>query len=695
MSTDPDSSDRSSSSQDASELGSSVFSEFLADYYVECGEHLATARRSILALEPLLGQATLDRGLLDELFRSFHSLKGLSAMVGFHEAEQLAHQLESFLSAVRRNEVRLEVTGLETLVSGVSTLEQIIAARRDAATVPDYSTLLKQVAALLPGGAASRPASPRAASAAPSIASLGPKEAAIAEKIRAGGKAWLVKFAPSSALVKQGVDVNFVRRKLQALGELIHSEPVVGSGGGISFSFVVVTGADQPPIDLEGEGLTCEPFELTQTVTAVLPTQAAAENEPSAHLTPANLVRVDLTRLDELMRMVGELVLSRARLEDGLRRLSPLIPGGQLRPLQETNSAIERQLRDLREGVMRVRMVPIREVFARMQFVVRDLVRELGKQATLRFTGEETQIDKYVVERIMDPLLHLVRNAASHGLEPAGERLAAGKSAAGHIDLRARTTGETVVIEVEDDGRGIDGAAVLARAQARGFAPPLPAAAANPLLDVLCIPGFSTQEQPDRASGRGVGMDVVRSAVEEMGGSLAMETQLGQGTRFIIQLPLTLAITEALIVKVGDQRFAVPQVAVREVLQSETGRSTFLENNELLRYHGGVLPLIRLEQLFGLGTIPSGNFYALVVGEGVHTAGLVVDRVLGLREVVVRPLTDRLVQVAGVAGATELGDGQVVLILDVANLFRLARRQTVAPPALVTSSAEPLAPIPS
>jgi len=230
---------------------------------------------------------------------------------------------------------------------------------------------------------------------------------------------------------------------------------------------------------------------------------------------------------------------------------------------------------------------------------------------------------------------------------------------------------------------------VLARAQARGFAPPLPSAAPNPVLDILCIPGFTTQEQPDRASGRGVGMDVVRSTVEEMGGSLAMETQPGQGTRFIIQLPLTLAITEALIVKVGDQRFAVPQVAVREVLQSESSRSTILENNELLRYHGGVLPLFRFSQLFGLPSSSLGIFYALVVGEGVHSAGLVVDRVLGLREVVVRPLTDRLVKVAGIAGATELGDGQVVLILDVANLFRLARQRSAAPAFVTTHTVPP------
>ena len=662
----------------------SDFSEFLADYFIECEEHLTTARRCVLALEPLLGQSTIDRGLLDELFRSFHSLKGLSAMVGFGEAEQLAHQLEAFLSAIRKNQVLLEVAGLETLVSGVAQLEQIVAARRDSGRVPDLSPLLSHIASLLPTPPVSQPVSPPPAARKATPGVVGGKEELISQKVRTGSKAWLVGFEPSPALVQQGVDVNSIRRKLQTLGELIHSEPVISSGGRISFSFVLVTQGDRPPPELEGEGLTCEGLQLTDLAPAAeaATLTAAPESEPSTHLAPANLVRVDLTRLDDLMRMVGELVLSRARLEENLQRLHSVIPGAELRTLQETNSAIERQLRDLREGVMRVRMVPIREVFVRMQFVVRDLVRELGKQATLRFSGEDTQIDKYVVERIMDPLLHLVRNAVSHGLEPADERTAAGKPAAGHIDLRARTTGETVVIEVEDDGRGIDSPAVLARAQARGFAPALQAAGSNPVLDILCIPGFSTQDQPDRASGRGVGMDVVRSAVEDMGGTLAMETKVGQGTRFIIQLPLTLAITEALIVKVADQRFAVPQVAVREVLHSESNRSTLLENNELLRYHGGVLPLFRLAQQFGLDAAPSHQFYALVIGEGVHAVGLVVDRVLGLREVVVRPLTDRLVKVAGVAGATELGDGKVVLILDATNLFRIARRQAAAGPSL-------------
>ena len=664
----------------------SDFADFLADYFIECDEHLAAARRSVLALEPLIGAGNLDRGLLDELFRSFHSLKGLSAMVGFHEAEQLAHHFEALLAAVRKNQVPLDLSGLEILIAGIKALEQCIAARRDSEAAPNLAPLMARVLSLMPGAGASADTSSPASGGRQLAADLGSKDQAIAERVRAGATAWRIRFEPSPELVVSGVDVNFIRRKLQQLGELIHSEPLIDASGRIVFSFILVTNQQRVAEQLELPGLRFE----TYTPAPAKPSQRARAETPevelSTHLTPANLVRVDLGRLDDLMRMVSELVLSRARLDDNLRRIAPLIPGAEQRALQETIAAIERQLRDLREGIMRVRMVPVREVFARMQFVVRDLVRELGKQATLQLSGEDTQIDKYVVERIMDPLLHLVRNSLSHGLEPAEERLAAGKNAVGQIHLRAKTTGETVVIEVEDDGRGIDADAVLARARAQGLISNQADESAS-LLDVLCIPGFSTREHADRASGRGVGMDVVRMAVEEMGGALILETAPGRGTRFTIHLPLTLAITDALIVAVGSQRFAVPQAAVREVVFAESSQPTAMENNELLRHHSGVLALLRLDQLFGLPAAARGDFYALVVGEGAQAVGLVVDRVLGLREVVVRPLTDRLVKVPGVAGATELGDGKVVLILDVANLIRLRRRPGSPLPAALPSPA--------
>ena len=325
---------------------------------------------------------------------------------------------------------------------------------------------------------------------------------------------------------------------------------------------------------------------------------------------------------------------------------------------------------------MRVRLVPIREVFARMQFVVRDLTREYGKKVALALSGQETEIDKLVVERMLDPLLHLVRNAVSHGLEAPDERVAAGKSPEGRITLRAATTGETIVIEVEDDGRGIDAPRVFERASAAGL---LGGEAANDdlsLLDVICAPGFSTRDEADRASGRGVGMAVVRTVVEELGGTLTLDTRLGQGTRFTIQLPLTLAIADALIVSAGGQTFAVPQVGVREVMQVEPGMSKALENNELIPYRDRVLPLVRLAAFFQLAERTEIAFNVLVIGSGLGAIGLAVDRVLGLREIVVRPLTDPLVRVPGITGATELGDGRVVLILDTLALSRAARKHS-------------------
>jgi two-component system chemotaxis sensor kinase CheA len=309
-----------------------------------------------------------------------------------------------------------------------------------------------------------------------------------------------------------------------------------------------------------------------------------------------------------------------------------------------------------------------------MQFVIRDLVRDQGKRTVLQLSGEETQIDKYVVERMMDPLLHLVRNAVSHGLESPAERVAAGKPAEAKIDLRAAATGDTIVIEVEDDGRGIDTQAVLARAQRLGLAGGPTKTDSAALLEVLCLPGFSTRDEADRSSGRGVGMDVVRRAVEELGGTLTLHTELGRGSRFVIQLPLTLAITDALIVSVGNERYAVPQTAVREIIEVEQSAIRSIENHELLHYHGGALTLLRLDRLFRMPDTKADSHHVLVVGEGRQSVGLVVRRMLGLREIVVRPLTDRLVQVPGISGATELGDGEVVLILDVANLLRLSKK---------------------
>lgn len=667
-------------STNASELDQDFLAEFLDDYFAECDEHLTTVRRDVLALEPFVNQERVDRSLLDELFSSFHTLKGLSGMVGVREAEELAHHMESYLRVLRQDQASLTQAGLNALIAGTKTLEDVISARRAEQPTPDIVPVLSELSGIVPDTAhpaetAPTPAPPPAAE----VVGLNPEEREkLDAALEAGARAWHFEFTPSPALAERGVNVNSIRARLQEIGEVIHAEPRALKDGGIAFEFIVATSAEETAFaSWHEDGLTHTPYETDVPPPAAAPPPDHAPPLPTPTVAPAlapsNVVRVDLARLDELMRMVGELVTSRARLEENLKSLNGDVPARQVRALQETNLSLERHLRDLREAVMRVRMVPIGEVFERMRFVIRDLARESEKQITLELSGQETEIDKFVVDRMMEPLLHLVRNAVSHGLEPADERVAQGKPAEGRLALRASTAGDVVVIEIEDDGRGIDADKVANRARNLGLISADASLDADTLLDVLCAPGFSTRDQADRASGRGMGMSSVQNTVLELGGSLSLDTQAGHGTRFTIQLPLTLMIVDALIVAVGEQTFAIPLPTVREVIQVESTAVTAFENNEILSYRGGVLLLLRLARLFGLTEQFRRAPNALVVGNGSHPVGIVVDSILGQQEIVVRALSDPLVQAPGLAGATELGDGRVVLILDAAGLIRAAR----------------------
>jgi two-component system chemotaxis sensor kinase CheA len=646
----------------------------LDDYVAECDEHLSAARRTLLDLEATRNVASADREQVDALFRAFHTVKGLSGMVGARAAEEVAHGLEAYLGAVRKGQVTLTERGVDVLLEGIALVETAVNAVHGGQSAPDTSAVAAQIAALLPVHPTTPNEPPASTIDSPQAGVLPPdRKAKLAAGLARGERAWQITFTPSPALAQRGINVNGVRERLQAGGTILHAEPAPIPGGGIQFTFLVIGPADFDFSAFVDDGIAVTPYEPpTASVTPLTSRQAGAS------LAQANLVRVDLSRLDDLMRGVGELVLSRSRLESNLARVSRYLPPGDRRELEETTQLIERQLRGLREGLMRVRMVPVRELFSRMRLVVRDLTRESDKQVDLVVMGEETEIDKFLGERMSDPLLHLVRNAVSHGLEPAAKRVASGKPARGRLTLRASAPGGTIVLEVEDDGRGIDVDAVFARARATGLiaadAPADPAA----VLDLICTPGFSTRAEADRTSGRGVGMDVVRRMVEGIGGSLALHTRPGLGTRITARLPLTLVVADVLTLAVGDQLYAIPQTAVREVLPVEPGSTTILPTSELIRYRGGVLPLLRLGELFKAAR-PPGAFVALVVGEGAAMLALAADRAVGLREVVVRALADPLVQVPGISGATELGDGRPILILDPAGLVRQGRlRNTTA-----------------
>jgi len=626
------------------------FDQFLDDYYAECDEHLVSIRRSLVTLEDEVGTRTVDRALLDNLFRSFHTLKGISGMVGLGAAEQVAHHLESYLRELREGTAVLSDTGFQALGSAVSLLENVINARRNDQPIPAIEEIVERL---------------QAVSADSAVAEL-TTESAPQNSDDATVTSWQIEFTPTAELAERGINVNSVRSRLQEIGQLTQAKPVVKGAGEIAFEFIVTTSADKNALSsLEADGLTFKPV-------AVDPTPRTKEVPAVPIIAPASVVRVDLDRLDDLMRIVGDLVISRTRLEEQLTELKRSTPPAAWRSLQETSLSMGRQLRDLRESVMRVRMVQIGEIFERMNFVVRDLARESGKRVIVQLSGGETEIDKFLVERMMGPLMHLVRNAVSHGLETAAEREAQGKRSEGLLSLSAMTAGEKIVINIADDGRGIDRRLVLERANARGLGNGNSELDDEALLTLLCTPGFSTRDEADRESGRGVGMDVVKKATEELGGRISLATKVSEGTTFTIELPLTLAIAEALIVSVNGQRFAVPQSAVTEVLEVESSATKVLENNEIISYRGKVLPLIRLARVFEMNHQRGDNFHVLVTGEETNAVGLAVDRILGQREIVVRAIKDPLAQSKGIAGATELGDQRVVLILDISALRQLA-----------------------
>jgi two-component system chemotaxis sensor kinase CheA len=683
------------------------FGALMDDFFAECDEHLSSLRRLLIELEQKGGERAFAEERVRGVFRTLHTLKGLSGMVGFAESEELAHGLEDWLHRAAPDGFIPPGTSLDTLFEGAGLLERCLQARREEAGPVDVGGFLAGLREELERrGSASPAEAPAPAPAAAPFATdlkLSPAEALrLQAALARGDRALELEFAPTPELVGRGLGVEAVRGRLGALGEIVHVAPRVLPGRGVSFRFLVALAPGAAvPEEWREDGLawtaaadadTPSPPDAGAPVSAadgapVPAADGAAAGAAGPATVASNVVRVGLPRLDELLRLVGELVISRSRLDDLLKR-SWNGAGVPADALEEINAGMERQLRELREGVMRVRLVAVGETFERMRFVVRDVANAEAKDVRVELQGQDTELDKLVVERMMEPLLHLVRNAVSHGIETPAERTAAGKPPQGVLRLAASAVGERVRMVVEDDGRGIDRRAVAARGRAQGLAVPPETPDDDALLEILSAPGFSTREVADLASGRGVGMDVVRSTVRALGGELTLATEPGRGTRFAVELPLTLMIVDALLVRIGEQTMAVPQPALLEVLLVEAEEVVPFENNEVVRYRGKVLPLVRLGRLFGLGREEGrGSFPVLVVGSEAQPVGLAVDRLAGLREIVVRPLADPLVAVPGIAAAAELGDGRVCLILDSAAVVQLAHQHRgAAAPAHATLS---------
>ena len=412
---------------------------------------------------------------------------------------------------------------------------------------------------------------------------------------------------------------------------------------------------------------------------AAVPAAAPAKevNTTVAAVGDSGSIRVSVEKIDELMNTVGELVITQAMLS----QLGTAMEGPNAEKLRAGLAQLERNTRELQESVMRVRMLPISFVFSRFPRMVRDIAQRLGKQIDLKLTGEQTELDKTVLEKIGDPLVHLVRNSIDHGIEMPEARLAAGKSAAGTVHLDACHRGGNIAVEVSDDGGGLDKDRILAKAKQRGLVGPNDQLTEEQIHDLIFLPGFSTAEKTTDLSGRGVGMDVVRRNVKELGGKIELKSERGKGSRFIITLPLTLAIVDGQSVAVGNETYIIPLISIVESMRlKETSISRLSGRNEVFSFRGDYLPIIRLHELFGVEPRTRSLHEGLVViaeGDG-RRIGLFVDDLLGQQQVVIKSLETNYGRVEGVSGATILGDGSVALILDVPGLIQAASMRAAA-----------------
>jgi two-component system chemotaxis sensor kinase CheA len=642
--------------------------DFIDDYYAECDEHLTTIRRVLIELDEYPHRAPYPDQMA-ELSRALHTIKGLSGMVGFADAEAIAHLLEDWLSRNTEPGRPFAPSALEGLFDGARLLEASIAAHRADTAGPDFSAFRRRV---MQAGDRSRNV-PKAEGARPKS----PSDTVAADSVAA--RVFEFVFTPSRELAAEGVTVETVRAELSEIGTIVHAAPRMREEGGVSFLFTVALHADtQTPAQDYGRGVTCSEKEA-----AAAPTAGETEGDRAALLRTASAVRVELPKLDELMRLVGDLVVTRGRIDDALAHLD--LRRSDIAALSDASARMERQLRSLHEAVLHVRMVPMSEVFDRMRYAVREVARDTGKQISVEIEGQETEIDKLVVEQMLEPLLHLVRNAASHGIEVPQIRTGSNKAPVGTISLRARTAGERIVIEIEDNGAGIDFGDVERRARQMHVIGEGESITASNILQVLSAPGFSTREAADMSSGRGVGMAVVQQRVTELGGTIALDTAAGRGSLFTIRLPLTLMIVNAIMFRIEGNLMAVPQPGVREVLQVGREEITPFENNEVIPYRESVLPIFRLRKFFGLPNDVAARAleHVLVIGSESSPIGIIVDRIVGQREIVVRSITDPLVTVPAISGATELSDGSVALIIDTTRLMEHARDGTLSAPMLV------------
>ncbi len=659
--------------------------DFLSAYLAEVEEQLQAANTHLLDIEASARDGSPNPRAVRDLFRALHTVKGLSAMVGVEPAVALAHRMETVLRVADRAGGHLPVGSIDMLLRAVRAIEHRVrelSEHKEPSPAP--RAILEALDQLEPAHVPAPAADVTVLDLDPAIASkLAPFEIELlVDGARKGRRAIRADFSPSPAKALRGLSINTVRERVGSIGEIIKVVPVSvpvteDSPGALSFALLLLTSASDEEV---ASAVGVAPESLRYLVAAALPADEAPQlvvlddDDDGKEASPQkrNVVRVEVGRLDDAMEHLSTLIVTRSRLARAIAALTA--SGINTRELAEIMRDNGRQLRDLRAAILRVRMVPVVEVLDRIPLLLRGLRREGGKQVRLKLDAGTAELDKGVAERLFPAIVHLVRNAVDHAIESPEERARAGKPEEGTLRIACHAhSNARLELTVTDDGRGVDRALVAKRA-GRDIA------SDAALLDALCRAGLSTRDEgtTTTTSGRGMGMDIVRRiVVDRLGGELLLTSERGVGTTFTMRVPLTISIVDAFTAECGGHRFVVPVSSVEEILEVDHTKVRFGPARSLdvaaragvLERRGETIPLVDLAHVLAFGR-PDGKppRLALLVRRAGEPVAFGVDRVIGQQEAVVRPLVDPLVQTPGVAGATDLGDGKAILVLDLVAL---------------------------
>lgn len=672
--------------------------QYMGMFLEESREHLQNLNSCVLDLE----NAPDNLSVLGEIFRSAHTIKGMSATMGFTTIAELTHEMENILDMLRKSQLKANPEIINTIFKCVDTLEQLVesVATNSESTI-DSKPLIIKLKALAKGEAIQTSVIEtkiQNVSVQSSTMEFSDTELSIMKKAYAQGlHTYEIQIYLREGCLLKSARSYMVMNALDEIGEVIKTIPAVEDlekeKFDLSFQAVIVTSSDADKI--EQTVLSISEIDKAIVVPCIIPEVATAKEElkvvvPSNEKTVSTSnsapvstpvavnaekknksgqsVRVDIDKLDALLNLVGELVINKTRLEQiGITH--------KLTDLVETIEQMDRVTTDLQSVVMKVRMVPVGQVFNRFPRMVRDLSHGLGKEINLIIQGEETELDRTVIDEIGDPLVHLLRNSIDHGIEKPEERQAKGKNPIGEVRLIARHEGNNVIIMVEDDGKGINPDIIKGIAVNKGLITQAEADKmdANEAVRLVFMPGFSTAEVVTDVSGRGVGMDAVKNKIESLGGMVDVETKINEGSKFKIRLPLTLAIIQALLINISEEIYAIPLGSIDSTINIKATDIKTVQNKEVILLRGQIIPIVRLANVLNTPETDREDqeeLFVVIVHIGDLRAGFIVDNLIGQQEIVIKSLGKLLAGIKVIAGATILGNGQVALILDIASLIQ-------------------------